>query len=190
MTPERKFSRFPKVKNLVVRGAFLLTVSGIVALHTGCGSSASEEQQWETVTEKDPTQGVVTTVEEVEKDLFKITGEDIVEKKADSRIIAKYMDGKVDTLTLEEAKLVEKDKSRSGLSRAFMGGLMGYYLGRSMSTPLNRNSYKNQAGFAKSNTVSKNTLSRSAKTRTVKKPVTGRSGFGKSGGGSSRGFSG
>ncbi len=159
-----------------------VTIMGIVGL-SGCFSDSSSEQEYVEETEVvEFTQGVITEVEEAEKDLFKITDETIVPTKEESRIIASYLDGARDTFTLEEVQLVDAEGSetssrRSGLSSAVTGGLMGYFIGRSLSSPRNPGVYKNTAAYNKSGTT--NTALRStAKTRTVRKPATGKSGFG------------
>ena len=103
MTPFRYFSKFPAIKKTVTTGALLFTMAGGLTLYTSCSSGGETEYVSETVLE--PTQGLITKVEEVKKDAFKIADETTVEKKEDSRIIAQYLDGKVDTFTLEQVKL-------------------------------------------------------------------------------------
>ncbi len=157
-----------------------VAVAGIMGL-TGCFSDSSTQEYVEEQQVVDYTQGVITSVEETEKDLFKITDETIVPTKEESRIIASYLDGAIDTFTLAEVELVdaEGDDSRrsSGLRRAVTGGILGYYMGRSFSSPTNPGVYKNTAAYNKSNTAN-TSLRSSAKTTTVRKPATGKSGYG------------
>ncbi len=157
-----------------------IAVAGIMGL-ASCSSGGSQEYVEETQVQA-YTQGVITSVEETEKDLFKITDETVVPQKEDSRIIANYMDGAIDTFTLDEVQLVNAEDStgtrrRSGVRSAITGGLLGYYLGRSFSSPTNRSSYKSADAYNKSQT-SNSKLRSTAKTTTVRKPASGSSGYG------------
>lgn len=140
-----------------------------------CGGSTVEN---ETSTVLEPTQGVITTVKEIESDLFRITDEDIVNTKEDSRIIAQYMDGKIDTFTLAEAQLVDAENPgrRSSMRGVLMGGMMGYMMGKSMSSPISSGAYANNNAYNKSNTAN-NSLRSTATKRTVSTP---KKGFGSS----------
>lgn len=163
---------------LVVGGSLLMT--GFMACNSG--------PQYELSQTLDPTQGVITEVTEVEKDVFRITDETVVPLKADSRIIAEYMDGIRDTFTLEEMKLLETEGQNqnqnqtqtqhhyhgSGMNGVLMGGMMGYMMGRSLSSPINRAAYANQGAYQKS-TGSSSSMRSSATRRSVSKP---KSGFG------------
>ncbi|MEM8907384.1 MAG: hypothetical protein AAGD05_06010 [Bacteroidota bacterium] len=126
-----------------------------------------------------PTQGIVTEVKEMEKDLFKITDEQVVATPADSRIVAEYMDGVRDTFTLEEARLVDAENStrRSSMNSVLMGGMIGYMMGKSMSTPVSSAAYANNAAYQKSTAQTNNQLRSTASRKTVRKP---KSGFGSS----------
>ena len=134
--------------------------------------------EYETTEVLDPTQGIVTEVKEMEKDLFKITDETIVATPADSRIIAEYMDGQRDTFTLEEARLVDAENPtrRRSMNSILMGGMIGYMMGKSMSTPISRSAYANDKAYQKSST-SNSSLRSTASRRTVKTP---KKGFGSS----------
>jgi len=180
MTPFRYFSKFPTIKKTVTTGALLFTMAGGLALYTSCSSGGTEYVS-ETVLE--PTQGLITKVEEVKKDAFKIADETVVEKKEDSRIIAKYLDGEVDTFTVEQVKLMQKDGSSgprmSGMSGILMGGAMGYLMGKSMSRPLNSNAYKNTSAFNKS-TGTTQTMAQTAKKTVRNRPARAKSNFGSS----------
>jgi len=141
-----------------------------------CGGGTSSSDEYTTTTEYDPTQGIITEVKETEKDLYKITDETIVATKEDSRIIAEYLDGVRDTFTLEEAQLVDADNPRRSRMRPLlMGGLMGYMMGKSMSTPTSRNAYATDDAYKKSQ-ANNSKLKSTAKTKTVKNK---KSGFGK-----------
>lgn len=164
-----KKSQSPFKKAGLIFGSSLM-IAGMVS----CGGGGVEVDTTEVL---DPTQGVVTEVKEIETDLFRITNEDIVSTKEDSRIIAEYIDGVRDTFTLEEAQLVDAEGSgtrRSSMNGILMGGLMGYMMGKSMSTPINSGAYANQSAYQKSNT--KNTSLRSTATR--KTVTTPKKGFG------------
>lgn len=158
-----------------------VAVAGIIGLSSCSSDSGTTEEQ---VVEY--TQGLVTYVEEVDSSDFKITDEVVVPTKDDSRIIATYLDGTKDTFNLQEARLVASGTSdgsdnyqrRSGMSGVLMGGMMGYFLGRSMSSPTSPGAYKNQAAYQKSQTSTASTLKSTAKTTTVRKPSTGKSGYG------------
>lgn len=166
MTPFKKFSRFPKAKKMILSGTLILSLSGAVLVQTGCGDSV----EYTTEEQVTYTKGLITTVKETKKDLFKITDETIVENKADSRIIANYMDGTSDTFTLEEARLVDADNPRRrGVNSVVMGGFMGYYMGKSMSTPVNRGAYAKGA-YEKVNNKAGKTLNSTAKRTSVRKP--------------------
>ncbi len=158
-----------KTATMIIGSAFIM--SGLV-------SSCGDNTEYATEEVLSPTQGIVTEVKEMEKDLFKITDETIVDTKADSRIIAEYIDGARDTFTLEEAKLVnaENPTRLSSMSGVLMGGMMGYMLGKSMSTPVSKSAYANNSAYSKSNTSTTN-LKSSATRTTVSKP---KSGFGSS----------
>ena len=137
-----------------VLGAFLIS----------CGGGGTEKLS--------PTQGVVTTIEEVSPDEFKIIDEQVIATKSESKIIAKYIDGSVDTLSLNEAQLAYKDSTNStrrhssrGFRSVMWGGLFGYYMGRNMNSPINRNAYGNQTAYDKSNRSHSNLKSTARRTR-------------------------
>lgn len=158
-----------KTATMVIGSAFIMT-----GLISSCGDNT------EYVTEEvlSPTQGIITEVKEMQKDLFKITDETVVATKDDSRIIAEYLDGQRDTFTLAEAQLVDAENPtrRSSMSGVLMGGMMGYMMGKSMSTPVSKSAYANNSAYSKSNSSTSN-LKSSAKRSTVRKP---KSGFGSS----------
>lgn len=118
------------------------------------------------------TKGLITEVKEVEADKFKIIDETVVDKKADSRIIAHYLDGTSDTLTLAEAGLnqTQGNQRRTGMSSVARMGLMGLYFGRSMGVGRSAGAYANQGVYNKSSGA-RTTLSNTAKRTTIRKPV-------------------
>jgi len=60
-----------------------------------------------------------------------------------------------------------------------MGGMMGYYLGRSLSSPIQRNVYRTPQAYQQTQTKTKPALQKTAQTKTVRKPVNARKGYGK-----------
>lgn len=164
-------------------------VIGVFVLYS-IFSDGDSEDEWTTEEVVTPTQGLITTVQEVETDLFKIEDEETVPTPDDSRIIAKYMDGVIDTFTLDEARLVDADSTGSGsygrrnpVVRAATAGLFGYMLGRSMSRGVNPAAYRDQNTYNRVNSNAGQSMNQTAKRTTVRKP-SGKSGYG--GGRSSR----
>ena len=175
MTPIKKFCSIPSIKKTIAKSALAIMVAGTISL----SSCSSGGQEYVSETKVELTQGLVTTVEEVEKDLFKIADETVVDKKEDARIIAQYLDGKIDTFTLDEAKLIDASTpGGSSMRGALLGGVMGYYMGRSLSSPINSSSYKNQSAYQKSQTKTASTLKSTASRTTVRKPVNSSKGYG------------
>lgn len=153
-------------------GALLAVGIAVIFSLSSCGGSGTT-----TETVYDPTQGIITKVKEIEADLFRITDEDIVPTVADSRIIATYLDGVIDTFTLDEARLEDADNPRRSRTRGvLMGGMMGYMMGKSMNTPVSRAAYASDESFKKSQTTNSK-LKSSATKRSVTKS---KKGFGSS----------
>lgn len=165
----------------------LVAIIGFRAFSSSSDSATSSVvyDESEVVT---PTEGVVTKLDEVQAEVFKITDEEVVPTVAESRIIANYMDGEVDTFTLEEIALVDTTivsedrgyRRRSGISTVVHYGLLGYMLGRPMGSPIRSSSYANRQSYAKAQTGSTR-VSNSATRRTVRTPrpsSTGKSGYG------------
>lgn len=169
-----KFSKLKSTKNKLKKVTMAVGTSIMLTGMMSCGGGTS----YETTEVLEATQGVVTTVKETEKDLFKITDEEIVTTKADSRIIAQYMDGAIDTFTLQEAQLTDAENPgrRSGMRGVLMGGMMGYMMGKRMSTPLSSSAYANSSAYNKSN-AKNSSLRSTASRRTVSSP---KKGFGSS----------
>ncbi len=153
----------------------LLSLTIGIAFFTSCSSGASYEEV------EVPTQGLITTVQEVQPESYKITDEQAVQDTADSRIIAVYLDSTRDTFTLAQAQLAQNSGNtghRSGVFTAASYGLMGFMLGRSMSRfRPSSSAYMDQKTYNRVNSTTGNTVRSSAKT--VRKPSTRSSkGFG------------
>jgi hypothetical protein len=128
-----------------------------------------------------PSEGLITIVKEVEKDLFKIDDEITIPDTNNSLIVAIYMDEKRDTFTLQQARLMQANGGgghhSSGIMHAASYGLMGYMMGRSMSgfSP-SAGAYTSPSRFNDVNQRAGNSIRSSA--QTVSRPRTGSSGFG------------
>ena len=162
-------------------GAYAIYLLVFKTQNENTGYSSS----YETEEEVTPTQGLITTVTETEKDLFKIEDEVTVATPEESRIIARYMDETIDTFTLEEAKLAENNEhSRSGsVFRAASYGLLGYYMGRSMMGYRPRASaYVDQNTYNRVTRNAGQTLQSTARRTVAKRPTGAKSGYGKTSG--------
>lgn len=146
------------------------------------GGGSSDEQDYIEETLEEPTQGIMVELQEMEKDMFKITDEEILERREDSQIIANYMDNTSDTFGIEEVKLMsQNDPRRSFIRTAAYAGLFGYMMGRPMSSGVSRAAYASDNSFNKSNTTGQSQLKSTARKTTVRKPTTSkRYGSGKS----------
>jgi hypothetical protein len=167
-------------KNLVRNLFFALIVAsfGMAAL-SSCGSNVEYEEA------EVPTQGLITTVQEVQPDEFKIEDEVPVPDTSQSLIIAKYLDGGIDTFTLTEARLMQQQQNTSsrgsGIMRAASYGFFGYMIGRSMSRGFrpSATAYTDPNTYNRVNNSTGNTI-RSTSQR-VSRPSSGsRSGYGTS----------
>ena len=153
---------------------YIILLAIAITTFVACGEPTSEYTTEEVLK---PTNGVITEVKEMQEDLFRITDETIVPTVEESRIIAEYIDGTRDTFTLEEARLVDGEHpKRNRMSGILMGGMMGYMMGRNMSSPTNRSSYASDAAFKKSATNTQ-AVRASASRTTVRTP---RKGYGRS----------
>ena len=150
-----------------------------LAIGTAFFTSCSSEPSYEEV--EIPTQGLITTVQEIQTESYKISDEQAVQDTADSRIIAIYLDSTRDTFTLAEARLVQQSGysgPRSGVFGAASYGFMGFMLGRSMSRfRPSSGAYMDQKTYNRVNSTTGNSVRSSAKT--VRRPSTRSSkGFG------------
>ena len=167
------------MKNLKYGLYALVAVYLLYSWFSGSSDSSSEITYEEVEV---PTEGLITTVQEVDTNSFKISDEQAVPTPEDSRIIANYMDNTSDTFTLEEAKLVEAEGENgsnyrsSGIVRAATYGFFGYMMGRSMSSRPSAGAYVDPKTHSR---VSSNAGSRVTSTaRTVSRPSAGKSGYG------------
>ena len=172
---------------------YIIAIVGVIlfrAIGSNSDSAApAAAAEYEETTVATPTEGVITKLQEVEPDVFKITDEEVVPTLAESRIIADYMDGAKDTFTVNEIAVVDTTvtsddnnyRRRSGISRVVHYGLIGYMLGRPMGSPMRSSSYANRQSYTKSQ-AGRTRVASSATSRTVRTPRTtsssGKSGFG------------
>jgi hypothetical protein len=156
----------------------LLALCGGMAIVTSCGNNVQYEE------EEVPTQGLITTVREVQQNEFKIEDETPVPDTSQSLIIAKYLDGSIDTFTLAEARFMKQsdDTGRSGgIMRAASYGFFGYMIGRSMMGGFRPSAaaYTDPNTYQRVNNSTGNTIRSS--TQRVSRPSSGsRSGYGNS----------
>lgn len=168
---------------------FLFSLAIGTSLLAGCSGGSSE-------TVSLPAQGLITTVTEVNPDQFKIEDETTIPDTAASLIIAKYMSGKIDTFTLEEARLMQQNGSSGGRSMAGPimtaagAGLLGYMLGRSMSRPPAPSAYTNQQTYNRVNQTAGSSFKNASGRATRPSMNSSRKSSGFGGGRSSRGFGG
>jgi len=155
--------------------ALLLIFLACGLIFTSCGSSAETEEV------EIPTEGLITTVKEVQTDLFKIENEESVNNPADSRIIANYMDATSDTFTLAEAKLMQASGSGRQQSVVRSAG-MGYFgfimLGRMGGVAPRAGAYTNASAHSKASNGAGKKMTSSAKRVTRTRPSSGKSGYG------------
>lgn len=161
-----------------------ITAFGLFAL-TNCGGSQYEEVEI-------PTQGLITTVVEIEPEQYKIEDEVPIPDTSQSLIIAKYLDGGIDTFTLAEARLMQQNGyggSRSGVFTAASYGFFGYMIGRSMMGGFrpSASAYRDPNTYNRVNNTTGNTI-RSTSQRVSRPSTRGRSGYGS--GRSSRSYGG
>lgn len=127
---------------------------------------------------EEPTQGIIVELQETEKDLFKITNEELIAQRDLSQIIANYLDGTVDTFSIDDVRLTEANNPRrSGLRSVAYAGLFGYMMGRPMGSGVARNAYASDAAHKKS-TSGHNSLRSTARKTTVRKPTGASKGYG------------
>ncbi len=179
-------SFFSKYKWYIIGILVFLGIRGFMDGNESNTSNNVEYVESETI---EPTEGVVTSVKEVQSEIFKITDEAVVPKVEDSRIVASYMDGGIDTFTLDEIALVDTTivsedsdyRRRSGISRMVTYGLIGYYMGRRpYGAPIRQSSYANRESYQKSQ-AGRSRVTSTATRRTVRTPrpsSTGKSGYG------------
>jgi hypothetical protein len=101
MTPYKHNATRSLRHNKAHQGALYLSLAALIGLAaTRCGSGTNHED----ITVYEPTKGVITTIEEVEKDSFRIVGEELIENKGDSKVLVKRLSGTTETLDMEQAR--------------------------------------------------------------------------------------
>lgn len=173
----------------------LYGVLGLFVLYNIAFKGSSDDTTYTTEEVVTPTKGIVTTVQQVSDSLYKIEDEQTVPTPEESLIIAKNLDNTIDTFTLDQAKLSASDTTSNSyrssnryIYRAVSYGLMGYMMGRSMSSPPMSSAYIDQRTYDRVNRNAGSTLHNTASRRTVSRPSSGKSGYGSSR--SSRSFGG
>jgi hypothetical protein len=194
MVQIRRNAIIRRVKDITISSTLSLALLGGTGMIQSCSNGDRYAEEQETVY----TKGVQTHIQETEKGVFKIIDENTVEPDA-SKVFITYLDGRTDTLNLEQARRIVDQREnqgennnggyhQSGLSNVLFYGGMGYLMGRSFSSPPNPGYYANRDVYQRSQ-QNASTLSRSQTTR----PSNARSGYfgrSRSSSGSSRGFGG
>lgn len=164
---------------------FIALLTFALSLLVSCSDTVTEEKV-------EFTKGVITFMEEVSPDQYKIVDEQVIENKDDSKIITSYLDGRRDTMSLYEAQVMSSSSDttshRYHRHRTYYGGLIGYYLGRSSSVPPSPGVYQNQSTYNRVQNTAGNTMQTTARRTTVTRPKSSSSGFGS--GKSSRSYGG
>lgn len=125
----------------------------------------------ETETYEVPTEGLITTVQEVAPDDFKIASEEPVSNPADSRIIVDYYAEEMpnDTFTLEEAKIIAQASGDSKEGQATQRARTGFFgflmLGRMGGFSPSAGAYVNNGAYNNANNVAGNRMRSTARTR-------------------------
>ncbi len=185
----RKSAFIKKVKDITIGSTLTLVLLGSGNLLSSCQQQGAEREIY--------TRGVQTHVTEVEEGVFKITDEQVVAPE-DSRAFVYYLDGRKDTLTIEQARqiaTIQADTTAApldnqnpqhhyrggGLGNVLYWGALGYMLGRSPGMAPHAGFYANPTAHARA----QQTTSALAASRTTV-PVNSRTGyFGRSAGRSS-----
>ena len=143
------------------------------------------------------TEGVETEVTEVAPNDWRIADERVVPDSNASRVIARGIDGSVDTFSLAEVQNTatptttdsasnSRYRRRSGISSILLYGLIGNRMGayRQGITP-RPNAYVSQTAYNRVQNTTGAQLSRTGRRTSVAAPRGGRSGYGGSTGGRS-----
>lgn len=208
MTPYKNFSSNTSWPRRLRRGGMFVAVAALLAAHTTACGGGGDDTDWEQVTTYEVTKGVVTTLEETKPGEFSIVDERVVEGKDASRVVIRYLDGRVDSLNLDQARgLVQapdtvyqtvRSHHSSGLGSVLWWGAMGYMMGRSFGSPSPGYIYRDDerrggysggggGGGAYYRSQAAEELRRTAVPRTEMRPVKGKSGFFRGVRGSGRG---
>jgi hypothetical protein len=125
------------------------------------------------------TKGVITELEEIEPgDEYLIIDETIIADKEKSLAVVHYLDGRSDTLSLQDMKSESGNQSNSAIGRVLVRSLAAsYFNGNLNNTSPNQGFYKNEAAYNKS-TGLKNDLTSTAISRSVSVPGNASTGYG------------
>lgn len=172
---------YVKVSILSKNFIYLTIASGILALQSCGGDGSPRIKDGETVTVLESSKGTVTEVEEVEPgDDFKIIDEKIIDEKAQSTAIVHYLDGKIDTVSLQKLKTEEAsgNHTNAALKGVLMYSLASSFFNRNLSnTKPNAGFYKNADAYNKSAGL-KGDLEKTATSRRVTSPGKSSKGYG------------
>ncbi len=162
MVVKQKNTFIRQVKDITLSSTLMMGLLTASPLLQGCRSGSNDTH------EEVYTKGVQTFIKETDWGEFKITDEKVV-GEGESQAIVTYLDGRIDTLSVEEAKRItgalnERTASRDtaqtqghsyghgyghhfGLGNALLYGSMGYMLGRSMQQPTSPDVYANSSVY-------------------------------------------
>lgn len=165
-------------KNKILAAA----VSGLLVLQScGGGDGSPRIKDGKTSTIYESSKGTVTEVEEVEPgDDFKIIDEKVIDEKTKSTAIVHYLNGKVDTLSLQklQSEAQSGNHTHSALRGVLMYSLASAFFNRNLAnTSPNSSYYKNSEAYNKS-TGLKNDIQKSATSRRVTVPSGSSRGYG------------
>ena len=159
-----------KIKNSIKQHVFPVAFSITAGFFI---SACDSETKYPNEEKIEFTRGLITEVKEIEADKFKIIDERVVDNKADSRIIAHYLDGTSDTLTLDQASVskTQGDPRRSNMTSTARMGVMGFYFGRSFGVGPSAGAYANPSVYNRANTATRSTIASTARRITIRKPI-------------------
>ncbi len=188
MTPPKDFTKFSgKWKPSARKGSLYLLVAGMLAGAPACSEKKEDPYSYETVTTYQPTQGVITEIEEISPGEFAIVNETVVPSVDDSRFIIRSLDGSQDTLTMEQSRglIANSDTVRTAihsrpghsLGSVLWWGVGGYMLGRSMSQPTMPYAYRDVNSQNRSGSAAAAVRSTGRTVQTTRPVPGGRSGF-------------
>ncbi len=156
-------------------------VAGALILQSCGGDGAPKIKDGVSKTVLESSKGTITEVEEVEPgDDFKILDEKIIDDKTQSTAIVHYLDGKVDTLSLQKLKsdASEGNHTHSALRGVLMYSLASSFFNRNLAnTQPNAGFYKNADAYNKSTNL-KSDLDKTATSRRVTSPGSASKGYG------------
>lgn len=158
MVQFRKHAVIRKIKDITISSTLSLSLISGAGMMGGCGSENNDREEYEVVF----TKGMETHITETEKGVFKITDERVV-GEGESKAIVKFINGGVDTLSIEQARRIVEAQADTtgwdtnnqnqvqsgshyyggGLGNALLYGSLGYMLGRSMNSRPNPGFYAN-----------------------------------------------